>query len=61
MCVEDNANPKFGLNHPFNTGLGIPIARQYGATLSVGFGTPKTNSHSLAKNLPTRPQNHRCF
>ncbi|KAF8647091.1 hypothetical protein AX16_006925 [Volvariella volvacea WC 439] len=27
MRVEDNDNPGFGLNHPFNTGLGIPIAR----------------------------------
>ncbi|KAJ7103049.1 hypothetical protein B0H15DRAFT_190719 [Mycena belliarum] len=27
MRVEDNTNPSFGLNHPFNTGLGIPIAR----------------------------------
>jgi hypothetical protein len=27
MRVEDNINPSFGLNHPFNTGLGIPIAR----------------------------------
>ncbi len=27
MKVEDNTNPSFGLNHPFNTGLGIPIAR----------------------------------
>ncbi|KAF8876428.1 hypothetical protein CPB84DRAFT_1838678 [Gymnopilus junonius] len=25
--VEDNTSPSFGLNHPFNTGLGIPIAR----------------------------------
>jgi hypothetical protein len=27
MRVEDNISPSFGLNHPFNTGLGIPIAR----------------------------------
>ncbi|KAI0647128.1 hypothetical protein C8Q79DRAFT_925748 [Trametes meyenii] len=27
MAVEDNTSPAFGLNHPFNTGLGIPIAR----------------------------------
>ncbi|ODN72666.1 hypothetical protein L202_08106 [Cryptococcus amylolentus CBS 6039] len=28
MRVEDSTSPSFGLNHPFNTGLGIPIARQ---------------------------------
>ncbi|KZS99767.1 uncharacterized protein LAESUDRAFT_746029 [Laetiporus sulphureus 93-53] len=28
MSVKDNTSPIFGLNHPFNTGLGIPIARQ---------------------------------
>ena len=28
MEVEDYTSPKFGLNHSFNTGLGIPIARQ---------------------------------
>ncbi|KAH9955842.1 hypothetical protein BC827DRAFT_1271325 [Russula dissimulans] len=28
MSVVDNTSAKFGLNHPFNTGLGIPIARQ---------------------------------
>lgn len=27
MGVEDNTSPTFGLNHPFNVGLGIPIAR----------------------------------
>ncbi|KAI0033463.1 hypothetical protein K488DRAFT_69863 [Vararia minispora EC-137] len=26
MRVEDSASPGFGLNHPFNTGQGIPIA-----------------------------------
>ncbi|KAH8976621.1 hypothetical protein EDB86DRAFT_2839786 [Lactarius hatsudake] len=28
MSVEDNTSPRFGLNHPFNTGLGIPIAKE---------------------------------
>ena len=27
MRVQDNTDPSFGLNHPFNTGLGIPVAR----------------------------------
>ena len=26
MSVEDNTSPRFGFNHPFNTGLGTPIA-----------------------------------
>ena len=26
--VEDSTSPRFRLNHPFNTGLGIPITRQ---------------------------------
>ncbi|KAF8907002.1 hypothetical protein CPB84DRAFT_1813638 [Gymnopilus junonius] len=28
MSVDDNTSARFGLSHPFNTGLGIPIARQ---------------------------------
>ncbi|KAG6850084.1 hypothetical protein H0H93_001217 [Arthromyces matolae] len=28
MRVENHVSPTFGLNHPFNTGLGIPIARE---------------------------------
>ena len=28
MSVVDNTSGKFGHNYPFNTGLGIPIARQ---------------------------------
>ena len=28
MSAVDNTNDKFGHNRPFNTGLGIPIARQ---------------------------------
>lgn len=27
MIVEEDTSPKFGLNHAFNTGLGIPVAR----------------------------------
>ena len=47
MSVEDNTNPKFGLNHPFNTGLGIPIARQSDdaqGTLTLLFKEMKTSS-----------------
>ena len=28
MAIEDNTSAVFGLNHPFNVGLGVPIARQ---------------------------------
>ena len=28
MVVEDRTSAAFGLNHPFNVGLGVPIARQ---------------------------------
>ena len=28
MAVEDHTRAAFGLNHPFNVGLGVPIARQ---------------------------------
>lgn len=28
MAVEDRTSVAFGLNHPFNVGLGVPIARQ---------------------------------
>jgi hypothetical protein len=47
MSVEGHNNAKFGLNHPFNTGLGIPIARQSdGAqgTLTLLFKEMKTSS-----------------
>ncbi|KIY63946.1 hypothetical protein CYLTODRAFT_413667 [Cylindrobasidium torrendii FP15055 ss-10] len=38
MSVEDTTSPAFGLNHPFNVGLGVPIARQSdGAEGTVAF------------------------
>lgn len=38
VSVVDSAHPTFGFNHPFNTGLGIPIARQVdGAQGTVAF------------------------
>ena len=45
MSVEDNSSPAFGLNHPFNTGLGIPIARASDdaqGTLTLLFQEVKT-------------------
>ncbi|KAH9004113.1 hypothetical protein EDB86DRAFT_3062455 [Lactarius hatsudake] len=46
MSVEDNTSPRFGLNHPFNTGLGTPIARESDdaqGTLTFLFREVKTN------------------
>ena len=47
MSVVDNTSGKFGHNHPFNTGLGIPIARQSDdaqGTLTFLFKEMKTSS-----------------
>ncbi|KAH9932743.1 uncharacterized protein BXZ73DRAFT_89899 [Epithele typhae] len=47
MSVEHETSPIFGLNHPFNTGLGIPIARQSDdaqGTLTLLFKEMKTSS-----------------
>lgn len=45
MSVVNRTDPTFGLNHPFNTGLGIPIARQSDdaqGTLTLLFKEVKT-------------------
>jgi len=45
MSVVNRTHPTFGLNHPFNTGLGIPIARQSDdaqGTLTLLFKEVKT-------------------
>ena len=47
MRVEGNTNAKFGFNHPFHTGLGIPIARQSDdaqGTLTFLFKEVKTKT-----------------
>ena len=47
MSIVDKTSAKFGLNHPFNTGLGIPIARQSDdaqGTLTFLFKEMKTSS-----------------
>ncbi|KAF8494846.1 hypothetical protein F5888DRAFT_1795001 [Russula emetica] len=44
---SDNTSPRFGLNHPFNTGLGIPIARESDdaqGTLTFLFREVKTSN-----------------
>ena len=54
MSVEDNTSPKFGLNHPFNTGLGIPIARQSDdaqGTLTLLFKEMKMSSGNPSERI----------
>ncbi|KAI9452421.1 hypothetical protein BJY52DRAFT_913793 [Lactarius psammicola] len=54
MSVEGNTNPKFGLNHPFNTGLGIPIARQSDdaqGTLTLLFKEMKTSNGDPSERI----------
>ena len=61
MSVEDNTNPKFGLNHPFNTGLGIPIARQSDdaqGTLTLMFKEMKTSSGDPSERLLALTSKH---
>ncbi|KAG8730468.1 hypothetical protein FRC10_002679, partial [Ceratobasidium sp. 414] len=67
--VEAKCSPKFGLNHPFNTGLGIPITRQSNNTqgtlmflfqeMKTSNGDPSnrilalTNKHTASINTTT--------
>ncbi|KAF8259529.1 hypothetical protein EI94DRAFT_1773914 [Lactarius quietus] len=62
MSVEDNTSPRFGLTHPFNTGLGIPIARESDdaqGTLTFLDGDPSdrilalTNKHVASVDTTT--------
>lgn len=49
VSVADNTSPTFGLNHPFNTGLGIPIARASDdaqGTVTLLFREGKTSDGS---------------
>lgn len=61
MSVEDNTDPKFGLNHPFNTGLGIPIARQSDdaqGTLTLLFKEMKTSSGEPSERILALTSKH---
>jgi hypothetical protein len=61
MSIEDNTNPKFSLNHPFNTGLGIPIARQSDdmqGTLTLLFKEMKTSSSDSSKRILALTNKH---
>lgn len=61
MSVEDNTSPKFGLNHPFNTGLGIPIARQSDdaqGTLTFLFREVKTSNGDSSNRILALTNKH---
>jgi hypothetical protein len=61
MSVEDNTSPKFGLNHPFNTGLGIPIARQSDdaqGTLTLLFKEMKMSSGDPSERILALTNKH---
>ena len=61
MSVEDNTSPKFGLNHPFNTGLGIPIARQSDhaqGTITLLFKEVKTSSGNPSERILALTNKH---
>jgi len=54
MTVEGKIKAKFGLNYPFNTGLGIPIARQSDdaqGTLTLLFKEIKTSSGDPSERI----------
>ena len=61
MSVEDNTSPRFGLNHPFNTGLGIPIARQSDdaqGTLTFLFREMKTSNGEPSNRILALTSKH---
>ena len=61
MSVKDYTNSKFGLNHPFNTGPGIPIARQSDdvqGTLTILFKEMKTSSGDPSERILALTSKH---
>ena len=61
MSVEDNTSPRFGLNHPFNTGSGIPIARQSDdaqGTLTLLFREMKTSNGDPSNRILALTSKH---
>ncbi|KAF8486823.1 hypothetical protein DFH94DRAFT_791066 [Russula ochroleuca] len=61
MNVEDNTSPIFGLNHPFNTGLGIPIARQSDdaqGTLTLLFREMKASNGDASDRILALTNKH---
>jgi hypothetical protein len=64
MRVEHITNPRFGLNHPFNTGLGIPIARlSDGAqgTLTLIFREVKDSNGRPSDRILALTNKTRCL
>lgn len=61
MSVEDNTSPSFGLTHPFNTSLGIPIARKLDdaqGTLMFLFREGKTSNGDLSDRILALTNKH---
>ncbi|EIM82789.1 uncharacterized protein STEHIDRAFT_149180 [Stereum hirsutum FP-91666 SS1] len=61
MNVEDRTSPKFGLSHPFNTGLGIPIARQSDdaqGTITFLFREVKTSNGGPSNRILALTNKH---
>ncbi|KAG8988539.1 hypothetical protein FRB93_004030 [Tulasnella sp. JGI-2019a] len=60
MGIEDNTSPTFGLNHPFNAGLGIPIARASDdaqGTITLLFKEVKTSKGAPVTESSPSPIN----
>jgi len=61
MSVWSDTDPGFGLNHPFNTGLGIPIAREYDdaqGTVTLLFKEMKTSSGDPSERILALTNSH---
>ncbi|KAI0044599.1 hypothetical protein FA95DRAFT_1681056 [Auriscalpium vulgare] len=59
--VELDTRPEFGLDHPFNTGLGIPVARQSDdaeGTLTLLFKEMKTRSGEPSERILALTSKH---
>jgi hypothetical protein len=61
MSVVDNTSPIFGLNHPINTGLGIPIARASDdaqGTVTLLFQEVKTSDSNPSNTILALTNKH---
>ncbi|KAF4623360.1 hypothetical protein D9613_001403 [Agrocybe pediades] len=61
MIIEDNISPTFGLNHPFDVGLGIPIARASDdaqGTITLLFREVKTSNGDPSNTILALTNKH---
>jgi hypothetical protein len=61
MNIENNTSSKFGLNHLFNVGLGIPITKQLGNvydTLRLLFQKMKTSNNDPSNRILALTNKH---